>query len=268
MQTTDTRRAAALAKDKELAEFHGIVSPFQPKPATRTELHEVEIPGMGIHHVEVEVPAFVDTGELHTVPAQAEVEGALRTRAASGIVCTTYNAIRAALVHRGHADAELRWTYNYTDGRAAPHLYVGNIDLTYRLDIKSEYTSQGRFRSVATGKVRVTVNGTGDTTSFPQKKDGTHNYAAIADKLHWYVQRKRDEAKVQTQRISNTDIALATRTCLGLKDYGDVQVSASVDGTKPVHLRITATRNVSQAAAIEIVEVLRKHGIGYYEETK
>lgn len=118
-------------------------------------------------------------------------------------------------VFEGDSGPTVSWTH--------PHLVArlrGEAVYT-RIEFKDERTG-GSWHSRPTGKLRLTVGDYGSTTSYPQKKDGTFNYAGAAAVL--FPEFRRAEQKHQAALCvqSNAEAVATLRAKFGLPEHSEV----------------------------------------------
>ena len=131
---------------------------------------------------------------------------------------------------------------------------IEGIDVTHRLSFETTYArSYSSFRTGAATGQRITVCRYGERTSYPQRKDKTFNYAAIADKLLYAAQAEAEANKRERQKLRNEGQASALKAELGLPDYyGAMRLSASPVTSLPVFV----TMEIKQSMTAEQVRIL------------
>jgi hypothetical protein len=86
-------------------------------------------------------------------------------------------------------------------------LVIDGVDTSYRVDYSESwskgYGSFGRDSKV-TG-MKMTIGDYGNRTTHRQKKDGTFNYHAIAEKLIDYANLQNAKARMEKQRVRNAN---------------------------------------------------------------
>jgi len=134
-------------------------------------------------------------------------------------------------------------------------------------DVSEERTSISTWRSRPNGKVRITVGDYGNKTSYPQRKDGTHNYGAIATTLLNDVEQKIVQGKADAARKANAAIVPTLRREYDFKyEYSgqgiaDVNVGPSSTVDKPVSLTFKYAGSVTVERAKEIMDALKALGL-------
>lgn len=189
-----------------------------------------------------------DTQRRLTVQAaEAAKKLARRLPVLQGIVAAV-NQLRTQMGTGKHVAA-----LNESTGSIA----VDNVEVRHYLSIDEEMSHTGsRFgrynSSTPTGKLRVSVRERGGNVNYPQRKDGTHNYAEIALRLAGIAHRGNEELKMQAARKSNEAIAIATWAALGVSEYGTFAVSPSMAVDKPVFVKFKVERamTVEEATAL------------------
>ena len=149
-------------------------------------------------------------------------------------------------------------------------LIIDGVDTQWRLDFKQERSHQSSWRSTPTGRTRLTVGDYGNRVSFPQRKDGTHNYAEIARMLINYADRQNHEAALKAQQQVNAKVLPALVKELFPNDtngYQDV-VRASGSANLPVHFKFTINAVMSVENARKVAAALRSCGIKLHHSDK
>lgn len=157
-----------------------------------------------------------------------------------------------------HEEHPLKIVHNEEAGK----LFIGGVDVTYHMDIKEEYTSDGRWRSHANGRLRITVGDYGSRKSYPQNKTGGHNYEAIQQELYYYAKRKIEEDKRRRLVSSNEEIATDLRRELGLEQYyGSMRVNSSSSLEYPVFVTIEVKNAMTPEQARKVHAALKSVGL-------
>lgn len=149
-------------------------------------------------------------------------------------------------------------------------LIIDGVDTHWRLDFVQERSHQSSWRSTPTGRTRLTVGGYGNRVSFPQRKDGTHNYAEIARMLINYADSQNHEAALKAQQQVNAKVLPALVKELFPNDtngYQDV-VRASGSANLPVHFKFTINAVMSVENARKVAVALRSCGIKLHHSDK
>lgn len=172
------------------------------------------------------------------------------------------SAVAAVLVKRD-VPVVLSWhCYVGGDGiNCSPRLSVRGIDIGHFLSVDPMRRHVSPWRSEATGKYRVTVGDFGNKTMFPPRKDDTHNYEGIADKVDAYASRmvaQRDMSAVQANNVAGVE---TLRQYLKLANWGTMQLSPSASADKPVFVKVEIKQAMTQAQAIALHAALVGLGI-------
>jgi len=141
-------------------------------------------------------------------------------------------------------------------------LTIDGIDVTSQVTDKEAYSS-GRWGR-PTGKTTLSVGSYGQTTSYPQRKDGTWNYASIVEKLLRYVDSEKAKIKAQQQAAANRGLAKDLVEGLNLPELQSlVRPSSQHEGRVVVDLTQLYTKQptMSPEKARELLEVLRTFGV-------
>lgn len=133
------------------------------------------------------------------------------------------------------------------------------------VDYKQTYEQTGSWRR--NGKplgVRIYVGDYGSKEQFKQMKDGTHRYADIAALIKCRAESHKLQIKAAIQAAKNKDAVTEVKVGIDqeFKDYNGVVVTASSNVNAPVTIKLDATRTMTTEAAIELLNVLKKHGLG------
>jgi hypothetical protein len=145
-------------------------------------------------------------------------------------------------------------------------LIVDGFDVGYQLDFVQERSHQSSWRSSPNGKMRLTVGGFGSRTSFPQRKDGSHNYEEIARMLMSYAMKKNAEAvaadnrRGNTQKIANLAAELFPNDKNGYQDV----VTASSSPEAPVRFRFKLDHALTSDQARALAAAIRAAGVKLY----
>lgn len=129
------------------------------------------------------------------------------------------------------------------------------------LSITEERSRVTSFRSVANGKYRVTYGSHGSKNNFPQRKDGSFNYAAIAQLIKNDVARaeiKARQAAVQGKNKETTD-RLAKHLDVVSYDSAYRLTPSSVED-KPCFVTIDIKRAMTPGQAMAIYQMLDTMG--------
>lgn len=145
-----------------------------------------------------------------------------------------------------------------------PRLVILGVDATWLVDIVEERAAAGRSYmrgGYKTGKIRLSVGDYGSKQSYPQRKDGTHNYEAIAGRLIAHVEKQLLKDEAEAQRKRNESAAARVRDRFGMSTYDYAKVEASQSPTAPVHLKYAIAGSFTEERAIEIIEALKSVGL-------
>lgn len=141
-------------------------------------------------------------------------------------------------------------------------LTVKGTNASWRLSIDTEYERGSRWSARPTGKLRVVVGDFGDRTSYPQRKDGTHNYDAIADKLLAHANAVLARQSAEQVKRTNTVIAERLVQELGLPAYGSgVTIEATTNPAAPIAFKFSTSGAISVERATALVAALRAAGL-------
>lgn len=140
--------------------------------------------------------------------------------------------------------------------------FIDGVDCSFWLSFVEERTHLTKWRSSATGKLRLTVGDFGNRKSYPQKKDGTHNYEEIARVLRGYAARKTASRKAEAMRAKNDAAAVAIAKEFNLPSYcGLVVPSSAAPGKVMLDLSKVYKTTMTPEHARKVLQALRDLGI-------
>jgi hypothetical protein len=139
------------------------------------------------------------------------------------------------------------------------HIYIDGVDTHYWIDITEDRNRQSPWRSTPNGRTRITVGVYGERKSYPQRKDGTHNYEAIAGELLIRADHAIATAKWNNQQRSNEAPVKNLAAELSMASYQHI-LRASQVADMPVLVNITIARAMTVADAKRLVLTLRTLG--------
>jgi hypothetical protein len=115
-------------------------------------------------------------------------------------------------------------------GEDGTHRSLSSVRCGAYVEITEERNGSG-YWAKSNGRLRVTVGDYGDKTGFPQKADGTFNYAKIAQKVkdQLDVRAAKEAGRKRTEALASNGNALAEqlREELGVEEHGDVTIVGS-----------------------------------------
>lgn len=218
----------------------------------------------------------VDLGEVHTVLTREQMEeqvktlqNAAREKAMGHYTYKLYIAVCIEALKNKECvkTGMVGWAYGDTDWRqpgaltAWPKLFINGVDCNYWIDIKEEYTGTSSWRSRPNGKIRVSVGSFGSRTSYPQKKDGTHNYAKIASRLVGLANAEIAKKRAEAQAARNAGGAEELRKELGLQEYwGTMRVNTSSRKDKPIKVGVEIKQEMTADEARALHAALKNLG--------
>lgn len=139
---------------------------------------------------------------------------------------------------------------------------IDGIDCSFWLHFVEERARISSWRSKPNGKLRLTVGDFGDRKSYPQKKDGTHNYYSIAVTLRGYAHRRLAEQKAQVNRVRNNQAATDIANEFNLPQYHALVVpSAHVVGNVMIDFSKLNAHTMNPDKARKLLQALRDFGI-------
>jgi hypothetical protein len=137
-------------------------------------------------------------------------------------------------------------------------LTVCGADANY-LTIKEERTTSG-WRSVPTGKLRISVSCIYETKSFPQRKDGTFNYPEIAALLRACCERSLASAARRSVENGNKPVADDFKAQQGIGQYSSA-IRPSASGPKMLDFNFTVSKTLNADEAAKLIAGLRSLGL-------
>jgi len=165
--------------------------------------------------------------------------------------------IRKAIV-----DAAIALGSTATTTEDANEFFIDGIGCSWWLQFVEERTRISSWRSSPTGKLRLTVGDFGNRTSYPQKKDGTHNYEAIAQALRGYAQRKIADQQAAANRQRNASAAQSIANDFNLPHYHDLVVPSShAEGKVTINFSKINAVTMKPENARKVLQALRDLGI-------
>jgi hypothetical protein len=130
-------------------------------------------------------------------------------------------------------------------------LTIDGVDVTGYLAFEAERRS--KYFGESTGRLRCSVGTIGERKSYPERKDGTFNYASIAEDLVDIAVRKNMRERIAATEKANVPIVSALRQELGAPDYfSPIELRASDLTDRPVlvTLKWTARMTVEDARRV------------------
>ena len=181
--------------------------------------------------------------------------------------------INAVLARLGqHIPAEHVWKHNVETGE----FFIDGVRVSGHIWLDETYAHMSMWRSTPTGRFRVVVeipdlkfsrqtnrSYPGWTKqSYPQKKDGSYNYKAIAGHLVAGAKRETAANLTEATRKANEAAAVRVRQLTGCTEYyGPMKVSASADGLFPVLVKIEITQAMTEVEAQAVHAALVDLGV-------
>lgn len=167
-------------------------------------------------------------------------------------------AIRSEIVKAAIARGSVATTEEETN-----NVLIDGIDCGFWIDYVQERTSSTySWRSKPTGKLRLSIGDYGSRRSFPQRKDGGHNYEEVAAILCSLVAQKKSRDLATANQQRNRATAEAIRKEFNLPEYHDlVAPSASKDVAVMLDFSKISSVTISPEKAREVLAALRGLGI-------
>lgn len=127
----------------------------------------------------------------------------------------------------------------------------------YEDSVSIGLVDENEFGYRSNGKIRLTISRSyGDTKQFPQKKDGTHSYAAAAQyAVELFDRAKRDRERYDEKdrlRSANRPIADALN-----KEFGGSKVDPSQYNEGKVHVRFEINEELTEEQARDLLTLYR-----------
>lgn len=141
-------------------------------------------------------------------------------------------------------------------------LVIGGVDTSFALRIEEEWGGSS-FRPRRTGRVRIVVGNFGSRKSYPERKNGLHNYEAILIELCSYARGSIATRETRDRVNLNQVSVFELESELGLSSYGRMTLrpSSSTDLEKPIVVKIDVSLAVTAERAREIHAALRAAGL-------
>jgi hypothetical protein len=200
----------------------------------------------------------VERAETAAAVEAEKLENAKRKEkeARNGIIFDRYlSGVKAAIAAQSKTPYEITGAGNYFSVRQGP-----GVSISVRL---VEECSSWSYARPYNGKWRAHAGDYGNRKHWPERKDGSHNYEAIAefiiadlDRQHgWNVRhdKKRDNKKAADNLALNYDLA----------ESGRVSVEATADTEAPVCVSVRFTRECTIAEAGALLKKLEAAGVTF-----
>lgn len=162
-------------------------------------------------------------------------------------IASVLDAVAAQLTAKGVEHKRSSTTgphpYRPNETKVFEHLHIGAIDVATQIEIEAEHGGGRGIFSKPNGRFRCTTRFDG-RTSWPERKDGSFNYEAIADQAVHYVNRRNAEAAAKAREEANMPAALALRALVPNSTYGDLVVNPSAKPELPITLRFSRSFRV------------------------
>ena len=143
-------------------------------------------------------------------------------------------------------------------------LYLDGIEVGSWISFVEERTHITRYRSQKNGKLRITAGAFGERTSYPQRKDGTHSYNAIAAQLRGFARRKITSDAMERMKAKNQREAAAIIEEFKLSDYqGLIAPSPHTEGMVNLDFTKLYTKIITASPehARLVLQTLRGFGV-------
>lgn len=184
--------------------------------------------------------------------AYVEQERVARLKVAQGRY-----AIRLAIVEAALRQGSEAYTVEDTND-----IFIDGINCSTQLTFVDERTSVSSWRSRPNGKLRLTVGTFGERKSYPQRKDGSFNYADIASTLRGCASRKAAADKAQLMRRNNAHIATDIAGEFNLTQYSSLVVpSSAAPGNVTINFKEINSHTMTPDKARKVLQALRDLGI-------
>lgn len=163
-----------------------------------------------------------------------------------------------ARIYRGVAEA-LGEDGELTEHEGRFGLKVLGCDAEYSMEITEESTHHSSWRSSKNGKFRVAVGEWGDRKSYPQRKDGSHNYESIADDLRRHARIRMHRKAVEAGHEHCREVIKGIQEVYGLKSYGSgITLKSTAQPGHPVRVEFEKAMTAEDAG--RLIELLRENG--------
>lgn len=128
----------------------------------------------------------------------------------------------------------------------------------FYVSIKEQRQHLSSWRSAPTGKLRIIAGDFGERTNYPERKDGSFNYEAIAQYIVTAMRASRRRQTMNANQAANKHTAEVLREELGMKEWAsEFKISASSNGELPVLVEIQIKKSMTpeQARAVHAAMV-------------
>lgn len=125
------------------------------------------------------------------------------------------------------------------------------------VDGKAVYSLDYRWQRMNRDNLSIIVRTGRKTTRFPQRKDGTHNYAEIARLLLASADRDRATREAEARRKANAE-TVSQEALAELNKQLSYGVSISADPEKPLSVRYDIRRNMTVEQARELIAAMQR----------
>jgi len=149
-----------------------------------------------------------------------------------------------------------------TNGR----LWVNGVDVSFYIHIVEEYGSGSSvWRRKPTGRTRLSIGDYGSRQSYPQRKDGSFKWEAIANTLISLANRTNTRVRLEGHRKANESVVERVRSRLNVTGYAltscPMSVSASSVPERPLMVEVKFTKAMTEAEAVALHHALKMVGL-------
>ena len=149
-------------------------------------------------------------------------------------------------------------------------LIIDGVDVSWFYKLDEEWTKSS-WHSKRTGKYRFVTGDYGNRTSYPERKDGTFNYAAIAEKLIGEANKKNRQLQADRQRNNNMnevrDLISEVFPDQERSKYQDA-IAPSAVADKPVFFSLKISQAMTVDEARKLAAAVRSCGIKLHYSDK
>ena len=176
-------------------------------------------------------------------------------------VAEELNKLRPALNARAYSETRERskWMPGDDDEATGREQFIVNILTTDfgiidGWDIRAEHTNISKWHSKPNGKARFAYGYYGERKSYPQRKDGSFNYADIAQQMIWGLDRAHARRVKEQTAASNRSMTERVREKVG---YGVFKwVNSSEYHSNKVSVEV-GTHHLTEEQAMQLFELLK-----------
>lgn len=163
--------------------------------------------------------------------------------------------VKAAIAAQSKTPYEITGTGNYFSVRQGP-----GVSCSVRLVAECSTYSYARPEN---GKWRARVGGYGNAKQWPQRKDGSHNYEAIAEFIIDDLIRQHGFNVAHDRKYDNQKIAENIAANYNLEDSGRVSIAATAFEKEPFRVSVRFYVDCDKPGAEALLKKLDHAGVTF-----